>query len=53
VGGYPSRTFLVYSDLLDSNIVGSQHHPLVREVEYRRQGKGMAYFEPFHIQWLP
>ena len=51
--GEPSRTFLVYSDLVDSNIVGGQQHALVREVEYRRQGQGVAYFEPLHIQWLP
>ena len=53
VVGQPSRTFLVYSDLVDSNIVGGQLHALVREVEYRRQGRGVAYFEPLHIQWLP
>ena len=53
VVGEPSRTFLVYSDLVDSNIVGGQQHAMVREVEYRRQGKGVAYYEPLHIQWLP
>ena len=53
VVGEPSRTFLVYWDLVDSNIVGGQLHALVREVEYRRQGQGVAYFEPLHIQWLP
>ena len=53
VVGEPSRTFLVYSDLVDSNIVGGQQHALVREVEYRRQGHGVAYYEPLHIQWLP
>ena len=53
VVGEPSRTFLVYSDLVDSNIIGGQLHALVREVEYRRQGKGVAYFKPLHIQWLP
>ena len=53
VVGDPLRTFLVYSDLVDSNIVGGQLHALVREVEYRRQGQGVAYFEPLHIQWLP
>ena len=53
VVGKPSRTFLVYSDLVDSNIVGGQQHAMVREVEYRRQGKGVAYYEPLHIQWLP
>ena len=53
VMGKPLRTFLVYSDLVDSNIVGSQLHAMVREVEHRHQGKGVAYFEPLHIQWLP
>ena len=33
VVGEPSRTFLIYSDLVDSNIVGGQQHALVREVE--------------------
>ena len=47
------RTFLVYSDLVERNIVGGLLHRLVREVEYRRQGQGVAYFEPLHIQWLP
>ena len=51
--GKPLSTFLVYSDLVDSNIVGSQLHAMVREVEHRHQGKGVAYFEPLHIQWLP
>ena len=53
VVGEPSSTFLVYSDLVDSNIVGDQLHAMVREVEYRRQGQGVSYFEPLHIQWLP
>ena len=53
VVGEPSRTFLVYSDLVDSNIVGGQQHAMVREVEYRRQNKGVSYYEPLHIQWLP
>ena len=40
--GKPLSTFLVYSDLVDSNIVGSQLHAMVREVEHRHQGKGVA-----------
>ena len=42
VVGDPSRSFLVYSDVVDSNVIGGEMHPLVCEVEYRRQGKGMA-----------
>ena len=47
-----SRTLLLYSDVVDSNIVGDASHPLVREVYYRRTGVGTVYFEPLHIQWL-
>ena len=32
---------------------GRGREVLVREVEYRRLGQGVAYFEPLHIQWLP
>ena len=51
--GEPSRSFMVCSDVVDSNIIGGQMQALVREVEYRRQGQGVAYFEPLHIQWMP
>ena len=47
-----SRTLLLYSDVVNSNIVGDASHPLVREVYYRRSGVGTVYFEPLHIQWL-
>ena len=46
------RSLFLCSNLVDSNIVGGQQHAMVREVEYRRQGKGVAYYEPVHIQWL-
>ena len=48
-----SRTLLLYSDVVNSNIVGDASHPLVREVYYRQSGVGTVYFEPLHIQWLP
>ena len=32
VVGEPSRIFLVYSDLVDSNVIGGQLHPLLHEV---------------------
>ena len=51
--GEPSHTFLVHAELVDTNIVGGQQHAMAREVEYRSQRKGVAYFEPLHIQWLP
>jgi len=50
---HPNRTFLVYSDVVDSNIVGRQLHALMREVEYQHQDQRVAYFEPLHIQWMP
>ena len=49
-------TFAHLSGLLGPggrNIVGGQQHAGVRKVEYCRQGQGVAYFEPLHIQWLP
>lgn len=51
--GKPFRTFVVYSEVVDSNIVGDQLHPLVHEVEYRGESKGGASFEPLRIQWRP
>ena len=49
----PSRTMLVYSDVVSSNIVGDSEHQLVREVHYTQDGTGVIYFEPTHIQWMP
>ena len=46
VVGEPLHTFLVYSDLVDSNIVGGQQHALVREVEYRHQGRAWHTLNP-------
>ena len=48
-----SRTLLLYSDVVNSNIVGDGLHPLVREVYYRGSSVGTMYFAPLHIQWLP
>ena len=48
-----SRTLLVYSDVVSSNVMGDAEHPLVREVHYQRRGGGDVYFEPVHIQWMP
>ena len=47
-----SRILLLYSNVVNSNIVGDASHPLVREVYYRRSGVGTVYFKPLHIQWL-
>ena len=53
VVGTPSWTLLEYSDVVQSNVVGDTEHPLVREVLYKRDGSGSAYFEPLHVQWMP
>ena len=51
--GSSSRTLLIYSDVVESSKVGDQVVDLLREVEYKRDGKATAYFEPLHIQYLP
>ena len=51
--GSPSRTLLIYSDVVESSEVGDQVVDLLREVEYKREDKTTAYFEPLHIQYLP
>ena len=47
---HTSRTLLVYSDVVDSNVVGDSEHPLIQEVHYNRDGGGNVYFELVHIQ---
>ena len=51
--GSPMRTLHVYSDIGGSSIVGGQVTDLLREVQYKQQGRGTVYFEPLHIQDLP
>ena len=51
--GSPMRTLHVYSDIGGSSIVGGQVTNLLREVQYKQQGRGTVYFEPLHIQYLP
>ena len=47
------RSLFVYSDVGGSNMVGNQVTDLLREVNYKREGKGAQYFEPLHIQYIP
>ena len=51
--GSPARTLQVYLDVGGSSNVGNQVTDLLREVKYKREGKGTVYFEPLHIQYLP
>ena len=47
-----SRSLFVYSDLGGSSVVGNQVTDLLREVNFRRKGEGVQYFEPLHIQYI-
>ena len=49
----PSRSLLVYSDVVESSKVGDQVVDLPCEVEYKREDKATVYFEPKHSQYLP
>ena len=53
VVGDPSRSLHVYSDVAGSTIVGNRVTNLLREIQYKREGRGTMYFEPLHIQYLP
>ena len=51
--GSASRSLFVYSDAAQSSVVGNKVTDLLREVNYVRKGRGVAYFEPLHIQYIP
>ena len=51
--GSTKRSLFVYSDAGGSSVVGNQVTDLLREVNYKREGKGSQYFEPTHIQYIP
>jgi len=53
VVGDPWRSLQVYSDVAGSTIVGNRLTDLLREIQYKREGRGTLYFEPLHIQYLP
>ena len=50
--GTRKRTVVVYSDLVESSVVGSGKFPLLREVELLRTGEGESKVEPLHHQWI-
>ena len=52
VAGDPNGTLHIYSDV-GSSIVGNQATDLLREVQYKREGKGSTYFEALHVHYLP
>lgn len=53
VVGEHSRSLFVYSDVGGTNVVGNQVTDLLREINFQRQAKGINYFEPLHIQYIP
>ena len=51
--GTSTRTFHVYSDVCASSLMGNSIKDLLREIRYKREGRGAIYFEPVHIQYIP
>ena len=51
--GNTSRSLFVYSDVGGRSVLGDQITDFIREVNYKRQGKGSYYFEPTHLQYIP
>ena len=50
--GTRKRTVMVYSDLVESTVVGSGKFPLLREVQLLRTGDGESTAEPLHHRWI-
>ena len=50
--GTSKRTVMVYSDIVESTVVGSGKYPLLREVQLFRTGEGESTAEPLHHQWI-
>ena len=50
--GTRKRTVMVYSNLVESTVVGSGKYPLLREVQLWRTGDGESTAEPLHHQWI-
>ena len=46
--GTSKRTVMVYSDVVESTVVGSGKFPLLREVQLLRTGEGESTAEPLH-----
>jgi len=47
------ETVMVYSDLVQSSVVGYGRFPLLREVTLERTGQGRVTVEPYHREWIP
>ena len=50
--GTSKRTVMVYSDIVESTVVGCGKYPLLREVQLLRTGEGESTAEPLNHQWI-
>ncbi|CAH3182408.1 unnamed protein product, partial [Porites lobata] len=50
--GTIKQTVMLYCDVVESTIVGTQKHSLLRKVELERRGQGRATVEPLHREWI-
>ena len=46
------KSVMIYCDAVESTIVGSQRHSLLRKVELERKGDSRATIEPLHREWI-
>ena len=44
---------MVYTDLVQSTVVGNGKFPLLRKLSVDRQGGGRVTVEPYHREWVP
>ena len=44
---------MVYTDLVQSTVVGNGKFPLLRKLSVDRQGRGRVTVEPYHREWVP
>ena len=44
---------MVYTDLVQSTLVGNGRFPLLRQVSVDRKGSGRVTVEPYHREWVP
>ena len=44
---------MVYTDLVQSTVVGNGKFPLLRKLSVDRQGTGRVTVEPYHREWIP
>ena len=50
--GTVKKSVMIYCDAVESTIVGSQRHSLLRKVELERKGDSRATIEPLHREWI-